>query len=152
MFSRTLDYALRAVAHLALREPEAVTAGQMAEVTQVPAAYLSKVLQQLRQHDIVLSQRGVGGGMRLARPADELTILDVANAVEPINRIKTCPLGLAGHGVNLCPLHRRLDNALQQIEQTFADSTLAELIQDRGGVAPLCPFPQVKIKSKRKKK
>ena len=50
--------------------------------------------------------------MTLAKPPGELTILEVVNAVEPIGRIKTCPLGLSSHGVNLCPLHRRLDAAL----------------------------------------
>jgi len=144
LFSRTLEYALRAVAHLALQAPSSVTAKDLAIATRVPEPYLHKVLQQLRNHKIVVSQRGVGGGIRLARQADQLTILDVANAVEPVPRIRSCPLELAGHGINLCPLHRRLDNALSQIEQTFAASTLADLLHDQDGVAPLCPFPKVK--------
>lgn len=125
-----------------MEAPAAVTAGALAKRTKVPAPYLSKVLQQLRQHDIVLSQRGVGGGIRLAKPATELTILDVANAVEPVERIKTCPLNLAGHGQVLCPLHQKMDSALEQIESTFAGATLASLLhQNDNGVAPLCPVP-----------
>ncbi len=127
-----------------MTSPDAVTAGALAKRTKVPAPYLSKVLQQLRQNDIVISQRGVGGGIRLAKPADELTILDVANAVEPIERIRTCPLNLAGHGKNLCPLHSKMDHALEQIETTFANSTLADLLHERNGVAPLCPIPEIK--------
>ncbi len=129
------------MAHLAMREPEAVTAARLAEITKVPAPYLSKVLQQLRDHDLVLSQRGVGGGIRLAREASRITILDVANAVDPVQRINSCPLGLPGHGSKLCPLHRRMDNALKQIETTFATSTLSELIQENDGITPLCPVP-----------
>ncbi len=146
MFSRTLEYALRAVANLALRSPEMVTAREMAESTQVPSAYLSKVLQQLRDHDIVISQRGVGGGMKLARPASEMTVLDIANAVEPIERIHTCPLSISGHGENLCPLHRRLDDAMAMIEDAFGDSNLSDLLDDQEGVAPLCPFPHANTK------
>ena len=139
MFSRTLEYALRAMAHLAMREPEAVTAAKLAVVTKVPAPYLSKVLQQLRSHDLVLSQRGVGGGIRLARPADQITILDVTEAVDPIRRIQSCPLDLPGHGSQLCPLHRRMDDAIAQIETTFRRSTLAELVQENDGITALCP-------------
>ena len=141
MFSRTLEYALRAAAHLAMSAPELVTAAEMAEATQVPGAYLSKVLQQLRDHDIVATQRGIGGGMKLARPAAELTILDIAEAVEPIPRIRSCPLNITGHGAKLCPLHRRLDQAMAIIEQNFAESTLADLVDEQQGIKPLCPFP-----------
>jgi Rrf2 family nitric oxide-sensitive transcriptional repressor len=101
-------------------------------------------MQLLRDHKIVVSQRGVGGGIRLAKPANELTILNIVDAVEPIERIKSCPLEIAGHGINLCPLHRRLDNAMAQIEQSFASSTLADLLHDDSGITPLCPFPNVK--------
>src|SRR5437764_12024008 len=112
MFSQTVEYALRAVVHLAHEAPAARTTEQIAAATRVPRAYLAKVLQGLVRAGLVHSQRGVGGGISLARPADELTILEVVNAVEPIRRIRSCPLNLKSHGVNLCPLHRRMDQAL----------------------------------------
>ncbi len=137
MFSQTVEYALRAVVFLA-REAEPRTTGQIAEATQVPSAYLSKVLQGLSRAGVVHSQRGVGGGMSLARTPDELTILDVVNAVEPIQRIAVCPLGLSNHGVRLCALHQRLDNALRTVEQAFRDSTLADVLADPNPSVPLC--------------
>ena len=56
----------------------------------MPRAYLSKVLQALVRGGIVLSTRGLGGGISLVKTPEELTILEVVNAVEPIQRIKTC--------------------------------------------------------------
>ena len=109
MFSQTVEYALRAVVYLAGEAPEPRTTDQVAAATRVPKAYLSKVLQGWSTAGLVHSRAGSGGGMTLAKPPEELTILEVVNAVEPIGRIATCPLGLASHGVNLCPLHRRLD-------------------------------------------
>ena len=144
MFSQTVEYALRAVAHLAYAAPNPRTTEQVAEATRVPPAYLSKVLQALSRAGIVRSQRGVGGGIALARPADELTILEVVNAVEPIQRIKTCPLGLSSHGIRLCPLHRRLDNALALVEKAFGGTTLAEVLSEPSRSVPLCEFPQAK--------
>src|SRR5947207_7998626 len=141
MFSQTVEYALRAVVHLASKSPEAQTTDQSAAATRVPRAYLSKVIQGLAREGIVQSHRGLGGGVTLSQPPDELTILQVVNAVEPIERIRSCPLGLAAHGVRLCPLHRRLDNALALVEDAFRQTTLAEILAEPTKSVPLCKFP-----------
>lgn len=143
MFSQTVEYALRAVVALAANPAEPSTTEQVAERTRVPSAYLAKILQGLGRAGIVRSQRGVGGGVMLTRPPAELTILEVVNAVEPttLKRITTCPLGLASHGTNLCPLHKRLDDALAMVEQAFGNTTLAEVLAEPGRSVPLCEFP-----------
>jgi Rrf2 family protein len=138
VFSQTVEYALRAVVHLAHHAPEPRTTDQIATATRVPKAYLSKVLQWLSRAGIVKSQRGIGGGITLARSPSDLTILEVVNAVEPLQRIQTCPLGLSSHGVNLCPLHRRLDQALAMLEEAFARTTLAEVLAEPTSSTPLC--------------
>ena len=138
MFSQTVEYALRAAVFLASRPGEPATTEEVAERTKVPAAYLAKILQGLARAGIVRSQRGVGGGVMLAKPTDELTILEVVNAVEPIKRIRTCPLGLPTHGARLCPLHRRVDDALAQMEAAFGGTTLAEVLGETSGSIPLC--------------
>jgi Rrf2 family transcriptional regulator, nitric oxide-sensitive transcriptional repressor len=146
VFSQTVEYALRTVVHLASQVPALRTTDQIAEATRVPRAYLSKVLQGLVRGGVVQSQRGLGGGMTLAKSPEDLSILEVVNAVEPIERIRTCPLGLAAHGVGLCPLHRRLDNALAMVEEAFAATTLAEVLAEPTKSVPLCPFPSVRTK------
>lgn len=141
MFSQTVEYALRAVVHLSGLAPAAQTTEEIARATRVPQAYLAKVLQSLVQAGIVRSQRGIGGGMALARMPSELTILEVVNAVDPIQRIHSCPLGLASHGVHLCPLHRRVDDALALVENAFGNTTLQEVIDEPSESIPLCDFP-----------
>jgi DNA-binding IscR family transcriptional regulator len=79
--------------------------------------------------------------MTLVKSPSELTVLDVVNAVEPIERIATCPLGLASHGTRLCPLHRRMDNALASVEKAFASTTMAEVLAEPTTSIPLCDFP-----------
>jgi Rrf2 family nitric oxide-sensitive transcriptional repressor len=147
MFSKAVEYALRAVVHLAYEAPHPRTTEQIAEATRVDSVtYLSKVLQGLRDHGVVRSQRGVGGGVTLTRAPAELTILDVVNAVDPIRRIKTCPLGLKTHGVRLCPLHRRMDAALAAVEAAFAGTTLAEILSEPTHSPPLCEVGVGRVK------
>jgi Rrf2 family protein len=144
VFSQTVEYSLRAVCYLASQAPAACTTDDVANATKVPRAYLSKVLQSLVRGGVVHSQRGLGGGMTLTKEPKDLTILEVVSAVEPIQRIKSCPLGLTSHGIRLCPLHRRLDNALAMVEKAFAGTTLAEVLSEPTSSKPLCDFPSGK--------
>jgi Rrf2 family nitric oxide-sensitive transcriptional repressor len=141
MISQTAEYALRAIVYLASQKGEARTVQQIAEATRVPAGYLSKVMQGLSRAGLVHSQRGLHGGFTLNPAPDRLTVFDVVQAVDPIRRITSCPLGLKGH-VNLCPLHRRLDGALALVEKALQESTIAELLAEpnpkKGIPVPLC--------------
>lgn len=143
MLSQTVEYALRAAVYLASQVPEPRTTDEIAGATKVPRAYLSKILQGLARSGVVRSRRGIGGGVTLVKRPEDLTILEVVDAVEPIGRITTCPLGLESHGVRLCPLHRRLDNALAAVEDAFRGTTLAEVLAEPSESVPLCDFPQV---------
>ena len=84
MLPKTAEYALRAIACLTQDADRAWSADHLAEQTQVPRRYLHKVLQGLSQHELVYSRSGPGGGYMLSRSADEITILDVVNAVAPL--------------------------------------------------------------------
>jgi Rrf2 family protein len=141
MMTQTVEYALRAVTTLAYHEGEPVTTDDVAERTKVPVAYLAKIFQGLARAGIIRTQRGVGGGVALAKPATDLTILDVVNAVEPIRRFETCPLGILSHGRALCPLHTRLDKALADLEDAFRGVTLADIITEPTRSKPLCEVP-----------
>lgn len=141
MFSQTVEYALRAVVHLADQAPLPRTTGQIAAATRVPKAYLSKVLQGLCHARIVQSKRGQGGGMVLTKSPSDLTILEVVDAVEPIGRIRKCPLGMKAHGRHLCPLHKRMDEASAMVEEVFRKTTLAEILSEPTRTRPLCEFP-----------
>lgn len=145
MFSQTVEYALRAVVFLAERSPDAGTTDEISLATQVPKPYLSKVLQNLGRNGIVRSQRGIGGGVTLVKSPQDLTILEVVNAVEPLQRIAVCPLGLKSHGKNLCPLHKRMDDALAAMEASFRSTTLAELLDEPTSSHPLCDGPKLPV-------
>lgn len=138
VITQTAEYALRAIVFLADQQAPRTTSA-IAEKTQVPAGYLAKVMQGLSKAGLVRAQRGLHGGFVLLQPAEQLTVLEIINAVDPIRRYKECPLGL--HGTNLCPLHRKLDDAAKAIEATFGDTTVADLNSVPRSRKPLCHFP-----------
>jgi Rrf2 family transcriptional regulator, nitric oxide-sensitive transcriptional repressor len=137
MLPKTAEYALRAVVWLA-RDPERpASADVLSEHTKVPRRYLHTVLQELVKGKLVNSRSGPGGGYVLAKPARSITILDVVNAVAPLERIRRCPLGLRSH-TKLCPLHRELDNVYAASEEALRRVTIAQLVSSTSDIAPLC--------------
>lgn len=138
MISQTAEYALRAMVFLAMNQDNAQVTERIAGGTKVPASYLSKVLQSLYRAGLVKSQRGLGGGFSLAKAPATTTILEIINAVDPIKRIETCPLDLSSHGVVLCALHKRLDEAIASVEQAFERTTLEEILARPTKSVPLC--------------
>jgi Rrf2 family protein len=81
--SARADYAIRALLELAAAGPDApVRADAIAQSQAIPAKYLENLLADLRRARLIASQRGVGGGYRLARPAASITLADVIRAID----------------------------------------------------------------------
>jgi Rrf2 family transcriptional regulator, nitric oxide-sensitive transcriptional repressor len=129
MISKTSEYALRAMVFLAENPASSSPLQAIAATTQVPPGYLSKVMQQLVRAGLLNSQRGLGGGFSLARPASELSVYEIVQAVDPISRILECPLKLPEHGDELCALHRRLDDVMEMVEHSFRLTSVADLLK-----------------------
>lgn len=137
MLSKTAEYALRAVACLGSSVGSSVSADELAVQTKVPRRYLTRVLQDLAAAGLVTSRPGPGGGYELCSDINTLTILAVVNTVAPIERIRSCPLGLESHTA-LCPLHAELDKAYAATEAAFASVTIAALLASASPIKPLC--------------
>ena len=138
MISLTIEYALRAMVCLSSTQPEeSMNSERIAERTKVPKGYLSKIMRDLVVAKLVDSQRGPNGGFILARAATTISILDIVKAVDPINRIRECPLGNPAH-TKLCPLHRRLDDSLANIERDFKETLLSDVLESTLDSANRC--------------
>jgi len=146
MISQTAEYALRAMACLAFRPDDLTPTPTLADQTKVPASYLAKVLQILAGADLISGRRGVGGGYKLAKPAADIKLLDVINAVDPVERIKTCPLGIESHGPHLCPLHKRVDEAARVMIEMFGAVSLQELVSEDPSTIPLCEAKTTQVR------
>jgi Rrf2 family protein len=138
VISQTVEYALRAVVCLAAEPDRPWTTLEIARRGRIPEGYLAKVMSALVRAQLVRSRRGVGGGFLLNQPPSALTPLAVVEALDPIRRIRACPLDLRSHRGALCPLHQRLDDAAARLEEALSGASLCELLAGSAGSHPLC--------------
>ncbi|MGH7997600.1 MAG: Rrf2 family transcriptional regulator [Opitutaceae bacterium] len=137
LVSDTSEYALRAVIWLIQDPTRSQTTRQTAKGTRTPPDYMSKVLQLLTKAGLVRGRRGIGGGFRLAGKPSEITVWDVVNGADPVQRIRTCPLCLAKHGTDLCPLHCGINEATLRRKAAFSRTNAVDLLDGRSRSVPL---------------
>src|SRR5262245_36735652 len=109
MLSTTCLHAVRAMVALA-RLPRGAYAGaaRIAQDIGAPPNYLGKLLKGLAEQGLLESQKGLGGGFRLARDAGEVTLFDVVEPIEHLTRWSGCILGLPACSDSApCALHER---------------------------------------------
>ena len=85
----TTDYAIRAVLYLALRQ-ELVTAGEISAAMGIPKSYILKITQKLVQAGSFTRTVGKLGGFMLAKNAEEITLYEIINLMEPTSKINRC--------------------------------------------------------------
>lgn len=143
MISQSVEYALRAVVTIANAGGQACPSREIAEITRVPAPYLSKLMQALVKSGLLIAQRGPNGGFQLSRAPEEVTLLDVINGLEPFERIEQCPLGIGSHAGTLCPLHRAVDGAIAAAQRILSEVRVSDMVAQPGSVTPLCEDQQI---------
>ncbi len=131
MLSRTSGYAIHATLHIAARASadRAVPAASVAEALDIPSNYLAKILNTLAHEGILVSERGRTGGFRLARPAPEISLLDVVRHFDDIGEARQCLLrSRACSEVRSCPAHREWKQASDPAFRFFEEHTVADLM------------------------
>lgn len=131
MISASAQYAVRALVHLAGRtEPGSVRVRDIAEAESIPYAFLAKVIPDLVGGGLLDSFKGPTGGVRLAKPAAEITVADIVEAVNGAGTLEACFLGLPEcSDAAPCPMHDTWKPARERIVRGMRDSNLAELVR-----------------------
>lgn len=129
MISKSCDYGLRAAIYLAIKEDNVlVSINEISKNLNIPFHFLTKTLQQLTQQGLLLSTKGPKGGVKLAKPAINITLMEIVLAIDGPKLFETCILGLPGCGVlNPCPLHEEWSSAIGAMKKTFNKTTIALL-------------------------
>ena len=131
MLSKSGIHAVRALVALA-ELPEGTYAGTatIAKKIGAPPNYLGKLLQSLSRAGVVVSQKGLGGGFRLARDAETITLFEVVEPTEQISRWSGCILGREQCGdENPCPIHDKWKQVKQAYLGMLVKTTIADLAE-----------------------
>ncbi len=133
--SRKVDYALRAVIHLADDEhrSRACTVSEISERERIPKQFLEKIIRDLIRSRLVRSRRGPHGGYVLGRPAEEMTFRDVIEAVEGPISLNVC---VGEHAecflMGLCGMNRVWAEGQRRVMDLFQNTTIASVRHPAG--------------------
>lgn len=123
----TTGYAIQALARLHEFHGHWLKAGEISSSTDIPTAYLSKILIQLGHAGLVIGKRGTFGGYALATPAENISLLDVAQAVEGKSWIADCMLGFSTCSQDhTCPTHDFWTQERTRIESILTRLTIKD--------------------------
>jgi Rrf2 family nitric oxide-sensitive transcriptional repressor len=130
VISKTGTHALTALAVLAkLSNGDYAGTGDVARTIGAPRNYLGKLLKALSGQGLVESQKGKGGGFRLARDPATITLLDVMEPVGRVSRWTGCFLGQARCSADVaCAVHARWSVTREAYFQFLKNTTVADLV------------------------
>lgn len=130
--SVTTGYAIRALMCLESGDCVPRHISDIARSTGVPRAYLAKILNTLSQQGLVQTKRGYRGGISLARSAQEISLLQIVEAVEGKAWLAECLLGMDACDIlTICPTHTFWARIQQEITEELRKTTLAAVIASK---------------------
>ncbi len=152
--NRLTDYAVVVMTQMAQRDKEVSTAPQIAQRTGVPLPTVAKLLNGLARGDLIKSHRGATGGYSLSRPAEEVTVAEIIQALEGPIALTACVDGSDAQCdvATLCPMCGNWEKVNQAIREALNGVSLADMIpavpsfMDRPEEAPqAAPQPVVSV-------
>lgn len=131
--NRETDYAARVLLHLALQGPDGrVTAKQIAAQQLIPRALVRRVVSRLNAAGLVVTTRGSEGGIALARPPDQVSLLEVVEAFEGPLALNICTIEpTACPLIPVCTVHEAWIHARELLRNTLAQITFDKLVNKK---------------------
>lgn len=128
IYSKTCEYGIRALTYLARHPGTLCMAKEISLREGIPHHFLSKILQNLARDGVLESTKGPGGGFQLAKPSNEITLLDIKEAIDGLDDLHECAVGLEACNDRVpCPLHDTFRPLRERIERYLEGTHLAEM-------------------------
>ncbi|HQN42793.1 MAG TPA: Rrf2 family transcriptional regulator [Anaerolineaceae bacterium] len=130
--TRQADYALRAILFLARQDSNVRSAtSQIAKVQHIPPSFLAKIISQLAIAGLIHTSRGARGGVTLARPAEEITVLEVVEAIDGPMELNQCTLSSAVCPFGpACPLRALWCDTQDVLIERLRTTTFGRIVAD----------------------
>jgi Rrf2 family iron-sulfur cluster assembly transcriptional regulator len=131
-------FAVTAMIDLALRQGDGpVTLAGISERQKISLSYLEQLFGKLRRHDLVASVRGPGGGYRLAKSLENVSVADIIRAVDEPMDATLCGGKGNCHDDQPCMTHKLWTTLTQRMLEYLSSVTLAELVDEQRKPADL---------------
>ncbi len=133
MFSTSCHYGLQAMLYLALHysEDENIDLNSIADELHIPKHFLSKILQLLVKHKLLISMKGPTGGFRLNKEPDQIKLIEIIEAIDGLDIFNQCGIGFKKcNDDHPCPIHHEYKGVRDRIQKLFENKTLLDLTDD----------------------
>ncbi len=133
IFSKSTEYAIQAMIYLAVHPTQdKIMVSTIAEDYDIPRHFLARLVQTLAKHHLIKSTRGRGGGVQLNRPAEDIRVSQIVEAIEgPPPESDMCVIGLDECNDQIpCPLHDQWQIIKENINRLMVDENLAHLAKE----------------------
>jgi Rrf2 family protein len=128
MMSQASGYAATALGFVAAAGGKPVLVKEVAEASDIPSPYLAKIVNTLARKGLLITQRGIGGGVLLARAATDITLHDICVALDDPSVLPRCMLGTAVcSDERACPAHQFWSNVRNQYVTYLRQRTVADI-------------------------
>jgi Rrf2 family protein len=134
--SQTVGYAVHALGYVANSEGKLCLIRDIAQRTGIPKPYLAKITNQLSRKGVLAAKRGYRGGIFLARAPEDVSLLEIVQAIEGENWIGQCMLGLGDCAAQkVCPTHEFWQDLRKNVEGILNQTTLEDVLCSMRGIA-----------------
>ncbi len=133
MFSTSCHYGLQAMLYIAFHhsDDKNIELKQIAKDQGIPKHFLSKILQQLVRYELLISMKGPTGGFKLNRPADDIALIEIVDAIDGLGIFTQCGIGFKQcDDSQPCPIHNDFKGVRNQVRELFESKTLKDLVED----------------------
>jgi Rrf2 family transcriptional regulator, iron-sulfur cluster assembly transcription factor len=135
-FTQSTGYAIQALACAAGAAGQPCLIREIAKRRGIPKPYLARVISRLARQGLIATQRGYGGGILLRRPARDLSLLEVVEAMEGKAWIGPCTLGMGDcNDQCTCPLSGVWLGLRKKVQEQLRRRTLADVVAAEAKVA-----------------
>jgi Rrf2 family protein len=129
ILSKACIYGMRASLYLASRKDDRyVSISKIGDELNISSHFLTKILQQLTQANLLESLKGPRGGVRLKKSGDKIRLIDVVEAIDGLDILTECALGLPGCGDQKpCPVHDDWAEVRTELREMLESNSLGAL-------------------------
>jgi Rrf2 family protein len=133
LITRDTDYAIRALLFLARQRERTVSVTELVGSLKIPRPFLRKIMQTMNKKGVLSSHKGNGGGFLLARPADQIFILDLVRIFQGSTTLNQCLFKkrlCPDRGG--CPLKKKIESLEKYVFSELKKTTIAGLVEEEG--------------------